>query len=257
MIDAAVETTHVYVLGREGRLDDRPGGDQDWLESIAGRDVVAVASCDQMLELVAKGQVRRPGCLLVDYELVGDGFQRIQAALLQAKCSLPMILVAKQIGIEAVVHAFEHGAWTVMVQPQRPGAESKDSLGDHVQQAIEWDRFQVEVESEHTRRSAILKGLTERQRKVLDCVMDGMPTKAIAASHKVSKRLIEFERSHLLSAFGVAGTAELTAVVGEHRTVERFLDSQSRAEMPVEGRAFRRPSLLRGHVSSAAACLDD
>lgn len=257
MIDSATDNARVYVLGRLGRAENQSVVDQDWSDAIAGRKVVTVANCDQILELIATNRVQRPACLLIDYELVGEAFRRIQSVLLQHKCSLPMILMAKQIGIDAVVHAFEHGAWTVMVQPQRTGAENRDSLGDHIQQAIEWDRFQVEVESEHTKRSEILKGLTERQRKVLDCVMDGMPTKAIAASHNVSKRLIEFERSHLLSAFGVAGTAELTAVVGEHRTVERFFDSQACGETHLSGRIFRRPAMLRGHVSRATACVDD
>jgi FixJ family two-component response regulator len=257
VIESTNERAGVCLLARslngEGGSDDL----RTLIESESDWSVEQCSSSDQLLERIAGGRMPRPGCLVVDVDLIGDGFQRVQKALVESNCSLPLILVARELPIETVINAFEKGAWGVVLKSVDEGQKFRSSLRGHVQQAIDWDGFQVGMEIAHRKRNRILEGLTERQRKVLDCVMEGMPTKAIAATYNVSKRLIEFERSHLLSAFGVAGTAELTAVVGEHRIIEQVLDRYQRVDYGAQGRSFQRPMVLRGPASRSLAHADE
>ncbi len=82
------------------------------------------------------------------------------------------------------------------------------------------DRERLELETRFAETSRAIGRLTERQRAVLDCVCAGQPTKAIAMQLKVSKRLIELERSKLLRAFNATGTAEIAVRIGEHRAMK-------------------------------------
>jgi FixJ family two-component response regulator len=257
VIDSANESAAVFLLTRQTNGETAPIDLKSLIETGSDWSVIPCSSSDQLLEWISEGRLERPGCLVVDVELIGDGFQRVQKALSEASCSAPLILVAGELPIETVVHAFENGAWTVVLKSADNAKKFSGSLRDHIRQAIDWDRFQVGMEKAHRKRNRIIDGLTERQRKVLNCVMEGMPTKAIAANYNVSKRLIEFERSHLLSAFGVGGTAELTAVVGEHRIVEKLLDRYHRFDSAEVGRAFQRPMALRGSVSRSTAQVDE
>ncbi|PHQ34641.1 LuxR family transcriptional regulator [Rhodopirellula bahusiensis] len=257
MIDSTNERAAVCLLTRQLNGETVSIDLRSLIEAESDWSVVPCSSSDQLLEWIAESRLERPGCLVVDVELIGDGFQRVQKALSDSSCSAPLILVAGELPIQTVVHAFEKGAWTVVLKSEDGAQKFSGSLRDHIRQAIEWDRFQVGMEKAHRKRNRILDGLTERQRKVLNCVMEGMPTKAIAANYNVSKRLIEFERSHLLSAFGVGGTAELTAVVGEHRIVEKLLDRYQRFDSAEVGRSFRRPMTMRGSVSRSTAQVDE
>ncbi|WP_047814207.1 response regulator transcription factor [Rhodopirellula islandica] len=257
MIDSTNERAGVCLLARKSMGEATSVDLRALIESDSDWGLVQCSSSDQLLEWIAGDRLQRPGCLVVDVELIGDGFQRVQKALSDSNCSVPLILVAGELPIETVIHAFEKGAWSVVLKSADGVQKFSGSLRDHIHQAIDWDGFQVGLEKAHRKRNRILEGLTERQRKVLNCVMDGMPTKAIAANYKVSKRLIEFERSHLLSAFGVAGTAELTAVVGEHRIIEQLLGRYRRVDYATQGRTFQRPMVLRGSVSRTPVQADD
>ncbi|MFG0267191.1 MAG: response regulator transcription factor [Rhodopirellula sp. JB055] len=255
--ESANERAGVCLLARSSNEEGTSDNLKTLIESDSDWRVEQCSSSDQLLERIASGRIPRPGCLVVDVDLVGDGFQHVQKALLESNCSLPLILVAGQLSFETVINAFEKGAWGIVLKSLEEGQKFRSSLRGHIRQAIDWDGFQVGMEEAHRKRNRILEGLTERQRKVLNCVMEGMPTKAIAATYSVSKRLIEFERSHLLSAFGVAGTAELTAVVGEHRIIEQFLDCYQRVDYGTQGRSFRRPLGLRGAASRSLTHADE
>ena len=106
-------------------------------------------------------------------------------------------------------------------------------LHDAIVRATQWVEFRDSLRNQYRQRSEILRDLTDRQREVLEMVMSGLPTKAIAGRLGVSKRLVEVERSHLLKAFDVSGTAEMTAIMGGHRMLEQIVTRFDAAVEPV------------------------
>ena len=106
-----------------------------------------------------------------------------------------------------------------VVSSQLNAPELRHALAE----SLSWFQFQAALVRQHRHHSTILSDLTTRQIQVLEMVMSGLPTKAIAGRLNVSKRLVEVERSQLLKAFDVSGTAEMTAIMGGHKMLDQIL----------------------------------
>lgn len=162
--------------------------------------------------------LQRPACLACDLLTAKQSGFDLKSEMQMHGNSMPVIFLSDLRDIDVAVDVTGRGGWTLIRKPIEIAQADFLFVG-----ATETDRRNVELESMRSSIDSVLQRLTARQRGVLRCVVEGMPTRAIAREFGVSTRLIELERSELLKAFGVSSTPDLTLRMGEYRMLQRFL----------------------------------
>ena len=184
-------------------------------------------------ELLGLENFARPGCIVCDLEVGDVQLDRLQQQLFERAVHLPVIFVGSDPGFSTAVRLMERGAFTVMRKPLSP-----DSLIPYLDAALRQDLQQLKFDRLHDSVSHTLAKMTERQRTVLEHIVQGLSTKSIAFELGVSQRLIEKERSKILELFSAASTPDVTLKLGEFRVLR---DLRTRIDAP-------RSTILRTSV---------
>jgi FixJ family two-component response regulator len=149
-----------------------------------------------------------PGCILLDVRLPGLSGLGVQQELQRRGCSRPVIMMSGHADTTTAVTAMKRGAMDFVEKPVNP-----TRLVDLVQRAILRD---VEIESWMEDCRAIdrrLKTLSNRERAVMDLVIQGLANKQIAAELDVSQRTVETHRMRLMRKMGATSVAQLVRQV--------------------------------------------
>jgi len=149
-----------------------------------------------------------PGCILLDVRLPGLSGLGVQQELQRRGCSRPVIMMSGHADTTTAVTAMKHGAMDFVEKPVNP-----TRLVDLVQRAILRD---VEIESWMEDCRAIdrrLKTLSNRERAVMDLVIQGLANKQIAAELDVSQRTVETHRMRMMRKMGATSVAQLVRQV--------------------------------------------
>ncbi len=181
--------------------------DQHVREAIAallaqeGRRCVTYASCETFLTAFqpAPGQ-----CLVVDANLPGLCGLDLIRQLRAAGHDVPSILMTGSGDITRVVEAMTAGASDFLEKPIA-GADLLASitralgLGRGSDARLAWER----------QATAQLASLTSRQRQIMTLVLDGQPSKNIAADLNISQRTVENHRAAIMHKTGSASLPAL------------------------------------------------
>lgn len=146
----------------------------------------------------------KPGCLLLDVRMPGMSGLELQKVLAEKQIALPVIMISGHSDVPMAVEALKRGALDFI---EKPFSEQK--LLDTVQEAFKVDE---ETRKKLTDLSAIsrrLHMLTQREREVLEQVVQGKPNKLIAASLKLSQKTVEFHRANIMRKMKASSLAEL------------------------------------------------
>ncbi len=171
-----------------------------------------LSSAKSFLELC---DYARPCCLVLELSVNTESGEDLQMELIERDATFPIIVNSGTIDVESAVRVMERGAFTVLRKPT-----PMKRLEKYVKAAIELDKKQLEFDLMHRKIESILEMLTKRQRRILDYVVEGFPTKAIARKLKVSDRLVENERSEILRTFAAPSTPDVTFRMGQFRILE-------------------------------------
>jgi FixJ family two-component response regulator len=135
----------------------------------------------------------RTGCLILEIKVPGINGLQIQQILVKRRATLPLIFLCTQSSVAIAVHAMRSGALQFFEKPCR-----EDDMWRAVQEAIQLDeqRRQARLREEEVERS--LARLTERERLVLEMIVEGKTKLAMAADLGVSVRTIEYYRAQLV-----------------------------------------------------------
>lgn len=168
-----------------------------------GYAVVCFATGEEFLmALEASGAT--PDCAVVDVRLPGLSGLELQQRLRQHDKNLPVIIITGHGDIDMAVRALKAGAFDFVEKPFDE-ARLLDSLTDATAGAT---RRKVETET-----AAALAGnyaeLSERQRQVMDLVVEGMANKEIATRLMISPRTVEIYRAKVMEKMGARNLAEL------------------------------------------------
>lgn len=173
----------------------------------SGFHVVAHTSATEFLSTVEPGM---RGCLVTDLMMPGMDGMALQAALQKAGCTLPMLFLTGHGDIPTTVQAMKRGAEDFLTK-HAPKAD----LIAAVNGALARDE-QAQAEREHReslRRPFAL--LTDREREVLQHVVQGKLNKQIAADLGIHERTVKLHRTSITTKLGVHSVAELTRMVQE------------------------------------------
>jgi FixJ family two-component response regulator len=145
-----------------------------------------------------------PSCLVLDVRLPGMGGLEVQHKLIEAGINIPIIFITAHGDIPMTVKAMKSGAVEFLTKPFR-----HQELLDAIQQALQRDQLSRLHRNEIAELHGRYKGLTARERKVMDLVVSGMQTKQIAAALGTSEITAAVHRGHVMHKMQAGSPAEL------------------------------------------------
>jgi len=175
-----------------------------WLMESNGIAVQTFATAAAFIEAYR----HEPGCLVLDLRLPGMSGLELQEYLNQNGIEIPIVFVTGHGDIPTAVRALKGGAVDYIQKPF--GYRSVVSV---IRKAFERD---AEIRALRTRRSVVaerLATLTEREREVMERVVQGKPNKVIASELDVSIKTVEAHRAKVMEKMAVPSLAELVQLM--------------------------------------------
>jgi two-component system response regulator DctR len=147
-----------------------------------------------------------PSCLLLDVRMPGTSglvlFDRlIERQLLQF---LPVIFLTGHGDVPTAVAAVKRGAFDFVEKPF-----SDNALVDRVEQALELSAQALLRQRDELSVRRRLAELTDRERDVMQCVIDGLANKLIADQLNISVRTVEVHRARVFEKMDVKSAVDL------------------------------------------------
>lgn len=167
-------------------------------------------SADAFVEFLNTGsqpwQLSQPGCLLLDVRMPGMSGLALFEQLIERKFLdvLPVIFLTGHADVPTAVDSVKRGAFDFCEKPF-----SDNALVDRVEQAL--------ARSSETQKSLRIKqnlqhnlaDLTDRERDVMQLVVEGLPNKLIADQLDISVRTVEVHRARVFDKMNVKSAVEL------------------------------------------------
>ena len=178
--------------------------DEGWLKSTsqtlqaAGFHVHGFRTIDQFLADVS-GDIG--GIMIADLHLPGKGIDQQQQRILDSHPMISLVSVLSSPDVASAVCAMENGAVTVLQKPYTP-EELKQAVEKAIHRAATlgkrdpqiWRRF-------HT--------LNDDERRVMHCMVRGIPNKRVVAQLNMSSRTLDRRRAAVMSKMEVESIPEL------------------------------------------------
>jgi two-component system response regulator DctR len=147
-----------------------------------------------------------PSCLLLDVRMPGTSglalFERlIERGLLSL---MPVIFLTGHGDVPTAVAAVKRGAFDFVEKPF-----SDNALVDRVEQALQASSAALLRRREETGVRKRLAELTDRERDVMQLVIDGLANKLIADQLNISVRTVEVHRARVFEKMDVKSAVEL------------------------------------------------
>jgi two-component system response regulator TtrR len=184
-------------------VDDDPSMRRS-LESLlrsVGHDVRLFSSAPEFMQAVRNDA---PGCLVLDVRLPGMSGPELQEYLRREAIEIPIVFVSGHGDVQTAVNALKGGAVDFIPKPF-----SYREVLAVIEKAFRRD---AELRGKQARRAQVaerLATLTERERGVLQRIIEGKANKVIAAELDISVKTVEAHRSKVMEKMGVDSVAEL------------------------------------------------
>ncbi len=166
-----------------------------------GRAVEDFASAEAFL---AAHRADARGVLLVDAMMPGMGGVALLERLQAAGYQLPAIVITGNGDVSMAVDALRAGALDFIEKP----VGEKELLAS-IERTLARSRQVAPSRAQSAESAARLAGLTVRQRRILDMVLAGQPSKIIASDLGISQRTVEGHRAAIMTKTGAKSLSEL------------------------------------------------
>jgi two-component system, LuxR family, response regulator DctR len=149
---------------------------------------------------------RQPCCLLLDVRMPGMSglalFDRLaERELVEV---MPVIFLTGHADVPTAVDMVKRGAFDFCEKPF-----SDNALVDRIEHAIDRSRQVLASQRAKLLLQQRLADLTERERDVMQLVMEGLPNKLIADQLDISVRTVEVHRARVFDKMEVKSAVEL------------------------------------------------
>lgn len=147
----------------------------------------------------------------------GHSISDVHSALRQHAAWLPIIAYSESPQPEIVVNALGAGAVDYLSWPFEFG-----NFTAHLERldARLPDIRRSRTKGIHARKK--LKALSQRERQVLDCMSEGLTSRAIAGELGISPRTVEIHRANAIRKLGATGTVEAVRIVISDSDADSF-----------------------------------
>ena len=191
----------VFVVDDDAAVCDALG----MLLRTAGMEVETFRSAASFLKELRAGQT---GCLVLDIRMPGMSGLDLQDELHRRKITIPIVFLTGHGDVPMAVRALKKGAVDFIEKPHEA-----ERLVLAVLNALRIDDERRKQTNRHDDLSldlaTRLATLSEREREVLDRILEGKQTRQIADELCISVKTVEFHRARIREKLGVTTQAQL------------------------------------------------
>jgi two-component system response regulator DctR len=164
---------------------------------------------DMLLQRLQGGEdawPNAPSCLLLDVRMPGMSGLALFDRLVERQLVtlLPVIFLTGHGDVPTAVAAVKRGAFDFVEKPF-----SDNALVNRVVEALQHSEQALAAREERRSLRRALDELTERERDVMDLVIEGKPNKLIADALDISVRTVEVHRARVFEKMNVRSAVEL------------------------------------------------
>jgi two-component system response regulator DctR len=147
-----------------------------------------------------------PSCLLLDVRMPGLSGLALFDSLVERGFveALPVIFLTGHADVPTAVAAVKRGAFDFVEKPF-----SDNALVDRIEQALLLSEAALARRAAKRQVERALAELTEREREVMNLVVEGRPNKLIADALDISVRTVEVHRARVFEKMNVKSAVEL------------------------------------------------
>ena len=192
-------------------VDDHPGVRDSITEllSSVGLRHATFESAQQFLDAFNPDA---PGCLVLDVRMAHMSGPALQDRLIAMGAQIPIVFISGHGDIDVAVKTIKAGAVDFVKKPYRD-QQLLESINDALALDVA-NRRAPSLKSEFATRK---EKLSDREREVMELVVQGQSSKLIARTLGISHRTVELHRNHIFEKLGVQSVAELVRLAVEHR----------------------------------------
>ncbi|MBL8671028.1 MAG: response regulator [Alphaproteobacteria bacterium] len=177
---------------------------RDSLQTLLEGAGMAVQTFDSAEAFLARFDGGLSGCIVSDMRMPGMTGIDLQKVLRERSGALPLIVVTAHGDIDTAVMAMKSGAHDFIEKPYK-----EERLLGAVRDALDLEERQRAARAQASEIAARAATLSQRQRQVMDLVVDGLPNKEIAVRLGISARTVEIYRAWVMERMGARNLAEL------------------------------------------------
>ena len=190
----------VYVVDDDEAMRDS----LRWLLESAGYRVSSYSTAERFLAGYRRDHA---SCLVLDVRLTGVTGLELQQELNRRGESLPIIFITGHGDVPMAVEAVKNGAFHFLEKP------FKDAQILHlIEQAATQRSSGSAAKAQKRCAAAKLETLTQREREVMDLVVQGRKNRQIAEELSISVKTVEAHRARAMEKMDVSSVAELVQV---------------------------------------------
>lgn len=162
-----------------------------------------VQTFNSAVKFLATDLHRVNGCLVVDIRMPDMDGLELQDELVRRGIELPVIVITGHGDIPLAVRAMRAGAADFLEKPFR-----EETLLEGIQRAFRY-RPQKRDSKNNRDIAAYLGSLTEREKEVLNFLIEGYTNKEIARALDISPRTVDIHRAHVMEKMHAKTLADL------------------------------------------------
>jgi two-component system response regulator FixJ len=195
------EAGKVYIVDDDEAMRDAVG----LLMESMDLEYESFASGTEFLESVTADWA---GCVVLDVRMPLMSGLEVQKRLKERGIELPIVFITGHADVPSAVQAMREGAVGFTQKPL-----NDQELVDYINEALYKDRERRSTQAQRAAAEDRLEHLTNREREILDLVLEGRSSKVIAIDLGVSQRTVETHRTNIMRKLGVRSVAELFNVL--------------------------------------------
>lgn len=199
-MERSASEARVYVIDADDQFRN------DTLSLLGSADRMAVG-CASAESFSRNFDPSRPACVVIDLHLPGLDGPLLQNRLRDTREWFPVIFTTDCADMPGVTAAMRAGAWHVLQKPVDP-AVLLETVGEALEMAVDYHQFAASRAEIASRMSL----LSKRERQVLDLLIQGNSSRAIASQLGNSCWTVEKQRSSLMHKMRAKTLTELAVM---------------------------------------------
>jgi RNA polymerase sigma factor (sigma-70 family) len=202
----AAQVQSVYVVDDDEAMRDS----LRWLLESAGYRVSSYSTAERFLAAFRRDHA---SCLVLDVRLTGITGLELQQELNRRGESLPIIFITGHGDVPMAVEAVKNGAFHFLEKPFKDA-----QILRLIEQAATERTPGALAQAQRRCAAAKLETLTQREREVMDLVVQGRKNKQIAEDLGISVKTVEAHRARAMEKMDVSSVAELVSATLSAKT---------------------------------------
>jgi len=173
-----------------------------WLLGTVGLAVRGFASGQDFVDRL--DGVESPGCIVLDVRMPGKGGLEVHQDLRARDCPLPVIILTGHGDAPMAARAIKDGAFDFVEKPF-----DNHVFLEVIHKAVQESESRIQARHQRDAIRRRLQTLSERERQVLDRLVQGRSNQEMASELGISRRTVEVHRAHLMEKMAAGSIADL------------------------------------------------